>query len=294
MKNLKIVAEIGSNWDDKAGILKSICEVSLAGANVFKLQLLRADRLYSKERAPKLYQKMKDYEIPYDWLPDIRRVCHQHNLEFWLSVFDETSALVAADECADALKLASGDLTNKPLRDYVISQCNAMQIPLVLSTGASTQEEIYNAIDDTNKTLRSQLYVIHCVSAYPAKPESYNLQCISELQDTVDVVGISDHTRGNTVAIAAAALGCTIFEKHVIPMSLRRETPDSGLHGTWSENLANYIDDIKSAYAMIHNENADFQPEEANERLWARRGSDGLRPVDEIHEYCEKWFTAAL
>lgn len=288
-----IVAEIGSNWKCVPGEPSlrqahlAINQAAEAGANAVKFQLFR--NLYSKERTPILHERMKAYELPYEWLPRLKEICNFNGVEFWLSVFDKES-VDASIGIVDGLKIASGDLTNKPLVEYVLMACQKATKALILSTGAATAEETYEALEWAAEYDLPWLAVLRCVSEYPARAIDYRLKNGLEFLSMVDEIGISDHTcdYDATVASLGLALGYTVFETHVRPVITdyiveASESPD------WNISLpttffAAYVKNLKAAGEIIGDGSWELTEGEEKERLWAQRGSDGFRPTDNIWE----------
>lgn len=282
---MRIIAELGTNWDDLHGILTFIPEIAKAGATGFKLQFFGADDLYSKERAPKIYQTLKEYELTPEWIPEISETCHNNDIEFWMSFFDGKRLELGA-EYVDGIKIASGDLTNHLLINQASWYAAKYKIPLVLSDGAGTEEEVYHAIDHAY-TCGPKVTLLHCISEYPAQPRDYQLRFIERFRDDVDELGISDHT-AHSISIVSSmgvAIGCTSFEKHVKPSNLKRKTPDSGPHSLLPIAFTLYAHELRDADAALGNGiTRELTIAENKERLWARRGDDGLRPTSGVHE----------
>ncbi len=279
---ITVAAEIGSNWDSKEGLLESIQQVAEAGAQAFKIQLFKAHKLYSDVRAPGICRNLSEYEIPYAWLPDITEMTRKYGLGFWISAFDPSSIEKAA-EYATALKIASGDITSPYIINAVAQLCEFHHIPLVFSDGAATLQEVYAALDIIHKYTIPQTVLLHCVSKYPALRDEYNMLSIMELGVEVEELGLSDHTKDSMTAVVGIAQGMTYFEKHVKPNNLRRVSPDSN-HSITMSALRLYIDDIKAARSTLGKTEWIMRKGEEGERLWARRGSDGLRPTDGVQE----------
>ena len=279
---ITVAAEIGSNWDSKEGLLESIQQVAEAGAQAFKIQLFKAHKLYSKVRAPGICRNLTEYEIPYNWLPEIVEATRKYGLGFWISAFDIDSIEKAA-EYATALKIASGDITSPTIINAVAQECESHHIPLVFSDGAATLQEVGDALDIIHKYTIPQTILLHCVSKYPALPSEYNLLSAVELGIEVEELGLSDHTKDSMTAVLGVALGMSYFEKHIKPNNLKRNSPDS-YHAITISALHQYVSDIKLANAILGRSEWLMRKGEEGERLWARRGSDGLRPVDSVKE----------
>jgi sialic acid synthase SpsE len=135
---------------------------------------------------------------------------------FLSTPFDEESADMLDDLGMDIFKISSGEITNKPLVQYIAYK----KKPIILSTGMSYLGEVENAInwiDEIWNTMvqKPQLSVLHCVSSYPARIEDVNLRAIKTMKMAFGLpVGYSDHTMGTEITIAAVAMGAKVIEKH--------------------------------------------------------------------------------
>ena len=285
---MEIIAEVGSTWrlPDMAAshdlALASIGQAARAGASAIKYQVFRADSLYSKERAPELYERTKRYELPLEWLPELKTEAQKHGIGLWTSIF-AVDLIEPALPYLDGLKVASGDLTNRPLLEAMAKAAAEAELPLAISTGAATPTEI----NDLYIYLRQfsaprRLILMHCVSEYPALEWHMNLRAISYLRDRADEVGLSDHTgaHSNLVAQLALALGATVFEKHFAPDGADMDNPDMVVA---IDRIAfrRYVDDLERAEAILGKPVKTVQKSERSERVWARRGKDGLRPKED-------------
>jgi len=214
-----IIAEIGVNHNgdyDKA--LKLIDESAKAGANAVKFQTFRADEL----TLPGPHRDMLSLlQVPFDWYPGLMARAKMNGVDFLSSPFDIESAKFLKELGVPALKIPSGELTNL----QYLSDVAKLDLPLIISTGMATREEVWDAAEMLQK--RSFVAWLHCVSSYPAPIAGYNLRCMGSMRNPFmcDPVGISDHTMGDTLAIAAVAMGAKIIEKH-ITLCYEDEGPD--------------------------------------------------------------------
>jgi N,N'-diacetyllegionaminate synthase len=236
--------------------------------------------LYSRERTPDLWERVLKYEFPLEWLPDVRDVADELGVRLWASVFDAQIAHDAAG-CLDAVKVASGDLMNERLIKAAAGLAEANGIPLVVSTGAGTLGEVGLVGCWALGESKPPLFVLfHCVSAYPAEPEAMNLRAFDLLEPRCDVVGLSDHTRSNLPAQLARAMGYTFFEKHFMLDDTPQDCPDAVV-ALRSGEFASYVRALRLADSIIGFPVKEPHASEQAERLWARRGVDGLRPTEE-------------
>ncbi len=283
---MEIIAELGSSWkreDDgksRQCVMEHVRVAAKAGATVVKLQLFSADRLCSRDRAPIQYAKVKDYEFPLDWLPYVQACAFDNDMDLWASVFDLATAQEALPYL-DGVKIASGDLTNHELVTKVYKMAVKAKIPFAISTGASYEKELRDAMDKPRRMdAATQVYVFQCVSAYPATASDYNLSTYHML-DHYGNVGLSDHTPNiNHMLIGVAVgLGYTAFEKH-FTLDLSLDLPDKSV-SLDPTMFGMYVAAVKKAEAIYGDGKKRPMDSEMQERIWARRGKDGLRPAND-------------
>jgi N-acetylneuraminate synthase len=244
-----VIAEAGVNHNgdlDKA--LRLVDAAADAGADCVKFQTFRATDLASAGAAKASYQMaatdagesqldmLRKLELPRAWHLELIARCRKHGLTFLSTPFDAMSLAFLADELAlDSIKLGSGELTNAPLL-YAAGRTGKQ---LILSTGMGSLVETEAALgaiacgylqrppgraafeaayaDTTGKRLLAErVTLLHCVTEYPSPEEDVNLTAMHTLRTAFGLrIGYSDHTLGIAVAIAAAALGADVIEKHV-------------------------------------------------------------------------------
>jgi N-acetylneuraminate synthase/N,N'-diacetyllegionaminate synthase len=224
---LFVVAEIGLNHDgDPARALALVDAAADAGADAVKLQSLRAETLVAPDRpgaggagaslahvdAPSLRDVFARYELDETAHRAVAARARARGLAFLSSPFDEAAVDMLVRLGADALKIASGDLTHHRL----IGRAAATGLPLIVSTGLSTLEEVAAAVTCAREHGARSLALLHCVSAYPTPADQQNLAAIRTLATVFGLpVGLSDHsTEANGIAVAVT-LGACLYERHV-------------------------------------------------------------------------------
>jgi len=221
-----IIAEVSGNHNKDLGRALRMMEVAKeCGADAVKFQTYTADSLAIPSRAPEfmietgtwagwnIYELYQSAATPYDWFPEIFAHGRKIGITVFSSAFDGEGVDLLESLDAPAYKIASNELTDWPLVQRVVETGK----PVILSTGTASLEEV----DDTVAFLREcgaeSFALLHCISAYPAPPETANLRTMEALARRFDVpVGLSDHTLASSVAAAATALGATIIEKHFV------------------------------------------------------------------------------
>jgi sialic acid synthase SpsE len=216
-----VIAEIGLNHGGSlTRAIELVDAAADAGASAVKLQTLYADRLVAPScpapahvEASSLQDFFAEFELDLDAHRAVVDRARRQGLVVMTTPFAE-DVVPALDQIGfDAYKVASGDITYLGL----IARLAATGKPLVMSTGMSTLSDVAAALGAARAQRGRELAVLHCVSAYPTPPIAENLRAIRTLADAFRVpVGLSDHGGGLTSAVAAIALGATIYERHLV------------------------------------------------------------------------------
>lgn len=222
-----IIAELSANHIQNFDIaVDTIRTIKQSGADAVKIQTYTADTMtidcdnhYFQINQDTLWDGKTLYQLygeaytPWEWHPKLKKVAEELGLVFFSSPFDKTAVDFLDQMNVPAYKIASFEITDIPLIEYVASK----QKPVIISTGISMISDIEEAINACKRMGNEQIALLKCTSAYPAPIEEINLRTISNMSDIFKtVVGISDHTLGSSVAIASIALGANIVEKHFI------------------------------------------------------------------------------
>jgi pseudaminic acid synthase len=193
-----------------------------------------------------LYELYQEAHMPWDWHEPLFKHAHKHGITIFSSPFDRTAVDLLEDLNAPAYKIASFELIDLPLIKYVASTGK----PMILSTGMADAREIQEAIETAREGGCKEMAILHCVSGYPAPAGDYNLRIIPDMAQRFDlVIGLSDHTMGNTTAIASIAMGASIIEKH---FTLDRNSggPDDSF-SLEPEELKRLCEDSKVAWESL-------------------------------------------
>ena len=222
-----IIAELSANHGHKIeNALASVRAAKVAGADAIKIQTYTADTITLDCDAEDfqvksgtmwdgvtLYNLYKEAYTPWEWHKAIFDEAHKVGIDCFSTPFDKTAVDFLEELSNPIYKIASFEITDIPLIEYAASKHK----PMIISTGIATPEDIQLALDACHRVGNYDVTLLHCVSAYPAPIENVNLCTMMDMAERYGVrVGLSDHTMGSDVAIAAVALGATMVEKHFI------------------------------------------------------------------------------
>lgn len=219
-----IIAELSCNHNQSLDIAKQLVhEASKAGADAIKLQTYRADTItidcdneYFKIKGTiwegeRLYDLYERAHTPWEWTGELKKLANDLGMDLFSSPFDTTAVDFLESVGVPAYKIASFEIVDHILLKRVAQTGK----PVIVSTGMASLADISSAVDCLRQNGTTQIAILKCTSAYPAKPEDANLLNIPHLSQTFNVVsGLSDHTIGVEVPIVSVALGANIIEKH--------------------------------------------------------------------------------
>ncbi len=232
-----IIAELSANHQQKFDLaVETIKAIKESGANAVKLQTYTPDTMtidcdneYFQIKqgtiwdGKTLYQLYKEAYTPWEWQPKLKEIAEDLGLICFSSPFDKTAVDFLEEMKVPAYKIASFEITDTPLIEYIASKGK----PVIISTGIATLSDIKEAVDACKRMGNEQIALLKCTSAYPAPLEEVNLRTIPDMTETFKtIVGLSDHTLGISAPIAAVALGAKIIEKHCI-LDRKLGGPDS-------------------------------------------------------------------
>jgi pseudaminic acid synthase len=221
-----VVAELSGNHNkslDRA--LKLVEAAKYAGVQAVKLQTYTPDTITldvkegdffisdqkSLWKNRNLYDLYNEAHLPWEWHQPIFDLCHQLGLDVFSSPFDETAVDFLETLNVPCYKIASPEIVDLDL----IRKAAATRKPVIISTAASTLEEIGEAVDAARQAGCKEIILLKCTASYPTQPTDSNILTIPHLAQCFDtLVGISDHSMGLGVAVASVALGACFIEKH--------------------------------------------------------------------------------
>ena len=251
-----VVAEMSGNHNGDIGRAFAILEAAkYAGADAVKMQTYTADTITINHDGPdfmiqgglwdkySLYNLYKEAHTPWDWHGPLFQKAHDIGITLFSAPFDESAVDFLEQFDSPAYKIASFEIVDLPL----ITKTAATGKPLIISTGMATFLEIEEAIKTARAAGAHDILVLHCVSGYPTPAKDCNLATIHDLSSNFNVfTGLSDHTLGIAVPIAAIGYGAIMVEKHI---TLCRE--DGGPDAAFSiepDELKTLVDGIRTAW----------------------------------------------
>lgn len=272
-----VIAEISANHhQDLAEALSLIEAAASSGANAVKFQTYRADTMTldlktgdfiireGPWKGSSLFDLYKNAQMDWSWHRELYDKAKSLGLAFLSSAFDYSAVDELVNLGADAIKIASFELSDGPLIRYAAET----GLPLILSTGAARLDEIEEAVDWASHGT-SDLVVMHCVSAYPAKSSDYRIGNIPFLAKHFGTpTGLSDHTQGNGVAAASVALGASVFEKH-FTIDSSADGADDFFSAT-PDSFRMYVETIRDAAASLNGPDFSLTESETPYRQFKR------------------------
>jgi len=259
-----IIAELSANHLQNFNLaVDTIKSMKASGADAVKLQTYTPDTITIDSNnecfqidqgtlwdGKTFYQLYQEAYTPWEWQPKLKEIAEELGLIFFSSPFDRTSVDFLEEMNVSAYKVASFEITDIPLIEYIASKGK----PVIISTGIATLADIEEAVNACKKMGNNQIALLKCTSAYPAPLEEVNLRTIPNLADTFNtVVGLSDHTLGISAPIASVALGAKIIEKHFI-LDRNMGGPDAAFSMEPDEfrSMVDAVRDVEKALGTVN------------------------------------------
>lgn len=254
-----IIAEMSGNHAGSIENAKAIIRAAKeAGADCVKLQTYTPDTITmdcdndyfhigdGTWKGENLYQLYGKAYTPWEWHAELKEEAERVGIDFFSTPFDLTAVDFLEELGVEFYKIASFELVDIPLIEYVASKGK----PIIMSTGMSTLTEIDEAVKAIRAQGNEQIVLLRCASAYPAITDEMNLNTMKNMGETFDVpVGLSDHSMGSVGAVTAVALGAKVIEKHFC-LDRAIENPDSSFSMN-PEEFAQMVKDIRQAEKAI-------------------------------------------
>lgn len=274
-----VIAELSANHNQDFNVaVESIKAIKDCGADAVKLQTYTPDTITidsDKEffqikqgtiwDGTTLYKLYQEAYTPWDWQPKLKQYAEELGLICFSSPFDSSAVDFLESLNVPAYKVASFEIVDLPLIEYIASK----KKPIIISTGIATGDEIKEAVETCRKVGNDDIVLLKCTSEYPAPIEEANLSAINYLKEKYNViVGLSDHTLGVDVAIASVALGAKVIEKHFI-IDRNIGGPDSSFSLEPNE-FKQMVESIRNVEKAIGKPNFELNEKIKRSRKFAR------------------------
>lgn len=273
-----VIAEMSGNHNGSLERARQLIKIARdAGADAVKLQTYTPDTITIRSERPEfivkdglwkgrqLHDLYQEAHTPWEWHAELFAYSKELGITIFSSPFDTTAVDLLVDLGAPAFKIASAEIVDYALMEYVASKGK----PVIVSSGMATDAEIGEAVDVLRTNGARDLLVLHCNSGYPTPLQDANLARIPFLAEKFDVqVGFSDHTVGTLAASIATALGCAAFEKH-----FTTDRADGGIDSAFSLDageLKEYCDAARDAFASIGRADVEVSESELGTRQFRR------------------------
>lgn len=273
-----VIAEMSGNHNGDINRAFALLEAAKkAGADAVKLQTYTADTITIDHDGPgfriegglwngrTLYELYQEAHTPWDWHPPLFARARELGIAVFSSPFDASAIEFLEELGAPAFKIASFEAIDLPL----IQRAARTGKPLIISTGIASLGEIAEAVEAARAGGCREIALLHCTSGYPTPPEDSNLRTLPHLAEAFGVVaGLSDHTPGTAVPVAAVALGASVIEKH---FTLRRA--DGGPDAAFSlepEELAELVANCRTAWTALGRINYELEASEKGNKTFRR------------------------
>lgn len=276
-KKVFIVAEMSANHNGNFNRAKDIIKAAAeSGADAIKVQTYTPDTITIDSDKPAfrtkgiwegrtLYELYGKAYTPWEWQAELQQYAHECGIEFFSSPFDLTAIDFLEDMNVPAYKVASFEINDIPF----IRKIARTGKPIIISTGIAYLEDIDLAVRTCLDEGNEKVILLKCISAYPAPYENMNLNVIPNMAETFNCIcGLSDHSMGTEIAVAAVALGAKVIEKH---FTLNRS--DGGEDSQFSMEpyeFRNMVDQIRNVEIALGRPTYMLNDEQIDSRIYSR------------------------
>lgn len=289
------IAEMSANHAGKLeNALKIVHAAKKAGADCLKIQTYTADTITIKSDREEfklkgglwdgytLYDLYSEAYTPWEWQPIIKEECDKVGIDFLSSPFDKTAVDFLEKINCEAYKIASFEIVDIPLIEYVASK----KKPVIISCGMASEEEIQEALDACFRMNNKDIVLLKCCSEYPTNINNLNLRMIPNMKHKFNTfVGLSDHSMGYMADVIAVSMGAQVIEKHFC-LSRKIDNADCDFSMEPDEFLE-MVEKIRDTEKMMGN--IAYGPSEAEyEEFKSRRSLYVVQDVKKGELFTEK------
>lgn len=274
------IAEIGGNFDGSMEKAKRLIDAAKeAGADCAKFQTFTAETIVSEGGFSKMTLKgvhgtwgrtvsevFKDVEFPMAWHKEVAEYCQKVGIDFSTSPYFKEAVDLCGEMKLPFIKIGSGEITWLEMLEYIASK----GLPVMLATGDATMSEVDEAVRTIEKTGNKDLVLMQCITNYPSKIESANVNVLKTYQNAFDcLTGYSDHSPGHVVALASVILGGRVVEKH-FTLDKHDKGPDHP-HSMEPAEFKFMVDSIREAERAMGSTRKEVVEEESETVFVQRR-----------------------
>jgi N,N'-diacetyllegionaminate synthase len=261
-----IIAEVGINHNGNVMLAKEMVSAAWeAGADAVKIQTFITSEFLHPSHPT--YQYDIDAQISHESECEIWDYAKKHGIRLFSTPEDLKSLAFLRERKPPLIKIAAMDF-NFPI---LIKEAAGLSVPIILSSGMSTMEEVLRAVRWVEETGNAEYAILHCVSCYPTPPEECNLNAIKTLKTVLNgPVGYSDHTIGIHIPLAAVALGANIIEKH-FTLDKTQPGPDQ-VNSMDPKDLSTLVQQVRELESSMGDGVKVPSKREAEPRRFKRRG----------------------
>ena len=292
-----IIAEIGANFDGSIEKAKELCLVAKqAGADCAKFQTFKSEKIVSHIGFSKMKLKgvhgtwdkpiseiFKEVEFPREWHHDLKKYCEDISIDFSTSPYDFEAVDLCETLDLPYIKIGSGEITWLEMIDYVARKNK----PIILSTGDATMAEVDDAVKTIINTGNKDLILLQCITNYPSKIESANINVLKTYQTAFNVLtGYSDHSPGDLVILGSIALGGCVVEKH-FTLNKNDKGPDHP-HSLNPKEFSEMVTNIRLMEKALGSSRKDVVEEEQETVFVQRRGLYAIKEIKKGNIITEK------
>lgn len=282
-----IIAEIGSNFNGNLAQAKKLIRLAKkCGADAAKFQSFITEQLISKKGFEKksafqkkwkksVWRVYKNAELPRAWHKELNMYAKKIGIHFFSSPWDFDAVDLLEKLNVPVFKIGSGDITYLEMLKYI----GSIHKPILLATGASTMNEIEEAVKTIKSTGNNQIILLHSVVQYPSPIQDANLKVLNTFKQKFKLnVGYSDHSPGMLVALSSVALGACVIEKH-FTLNPKLPGPDHP-HSLDPKAFEEMVHSIRLLENAMGDGIKKVQPSEKETRIIQRRGIWTVKKIE--------------
>lgn len=289
-----IISEVNSSHNGDIELAKKMIDASVdIGCDCVKFQSWTVSSLYSKtyyDDNPIAKRFVKKFSLTSEQLKELSKYCNDKGISFASTPYSKEEVDFLIEECnVPFIKIASMEINNYDFLEYI----GKKGIPVVLSTGMASEDEIVKAVSILEKTGPKQMVILHCVSIYPTELTTVNINNILGLREKFKKypIGFSDHTEGDAASVAATTLGAAVIEKH-LTLDKTKIGLDNGM-ATEPKEFSELVTKCRNIQVALGTKERIVSEQELEQRKKMRRSLVSTRDIHKgeiitVNDLCAK------